>query len=248
MDGGLTWKLMGLEKTQVIGRIAVHPTNPNIVYVAALGAIWNANKERGLYKTTDGGQTWELVKFVSDKAGFVDVQLDPSNPDVVWAVELRARARPVLPQVRRPRLGALEVQRCGEDVGRGQGTRLPRDDEGAHRDRHRPEQPAHHVHPRRGRHRPQPQAGKGGQGAGEAERTLSLRRRRRHLDAHERRRTRAPSITRRCACTRRIPTASTGRPRRSRSPTTAARRPRTPPSACTWTITPCGSIPSTPIA
>lgn len=85
MDGGLTWKLMGLEKTQAIGRIVVHPTNPDIVYVAALGAIWNANKERGLYKTTDGGASWELVKFISDKAGVVDVALDPSNPDVVWA-------------------------------------------------------------------------------------------------------------------------------------------------------------------
>ena len=84
-DGGLTWKLMGLEKTQTVGRIVVHPTNPNIVYVGALGAIWNANKERGLYKTTDGGTTWELVKFISDKAGIIDVALDPSNPDVVWA-------------------------------------------------------------------------------------------------------------------------------------------------------------------
>jgi len=84
-DGGLSWKLMGLEKTETIGRIAVHPTNPDIVYVAALGAIWNSNRERGLYKTTDGGTTWELVKFVSDKAGVVDVQLDPANPDVVWA-------------------------------------------------------------------------------------------------------------------------------------------------------------------
>jgi photosystem II stability/assembly factor-like uncharacterized protein len=84
-DGGLTWKLMGLEATQSIGRIVVHPTNPNIVYVAALGAPWSSNPERGLYKTEDGGATWKLVKFVSDKAGFVDVQLDPSNPNTVWA-------------------------------------------------------------------------------------------------------------------------------------------------------------------
>ncbi|HEX6943126.1 MAG TPA: hypothetical protein VF128_09385, partial [Gemmatimonadaceae bacterium] len=84
-DGGTSWKLMGLEKTEHIGRIAVHPTNPNIVYVAALGAAWRSNPERGLYKTEDGGTTWNLVKFISDKAGFVDVGLDPKNPDIVWA-------------------------------------------------------------------------------------------------------------------------------------------------------------------
>ncbi len=84
-DGGMTWKLMGLEKTQHIGRIVVHPTNPNVVYVAALGAAWKSNPERGLYKTEDGGQNWKLVKFVSDKAGFIDVAIDPKNPNVVWA-------------------------------------------------------------------------------------------------------------------------------------------------------------------
>ena len=84
-DGGKTWKLMGLEKTQQIGRIIVHPTDPNIVYVAALGHAWDANPERGLYKTTDGGRSWQLVKFVSDKAGVVDVAMDPSNPDVLYA-------------------------------------------------------------------------------------------------------------------------------------------------------------------
>ncbi|HET9275897.1 MAG TPA: hypothetical protein VFN96_07500 [Gemmatimonadales bacterium] len=84
-DGGRTWKLMGLEKTQTIGRIVVHPRDPNIVYVAALGAIWNSNPERGLYKTTDGGQTWQLIKFISDRAGFVDVAMDPKNPDVLYA-------------------------------------------------------------------------------------------------------------------------------------------------------------------
>ena len=84
-DGGKSWKLMGLEKTQQIGRIVVHPTDPNIVYVAALGHAWDSNPERGLYKTTDGGKTWNLVKFVSDKAGFIDVAMDPSNPDVLYA-------------------------------------------------------------------------------------------------------------------------------------------------------------------
>jgi photosystem II stability/assembly factor-like uncharacterized protein len=84
-DGGRTWRLMGLEKTQAIGRVVVHPTNPNIVYVAALGAPWNSNPERGLYKTTDGGATWTLSKFVSDKAGFVDVEMHPTNPDILYA-------------------------------------------------------------------------------------------------------------------------------------------------------------------
>ncbi|HEY7878787.1 MAG TPA: hypothetical protein VIC55_11200 [Gemmatimonadaceae bacterium] len=84
-DGGLTWKLMGLEKTQHIGRIVVDPTNPNVVYVAALGAAWKSNPERGLYKTEDGGQTWKRIKFISDKAGFIDVGIDPKNPNVIWA-------------------------------------------------------------------------------------------------------------------------------------------------------------------
>src|SRR6266550_7497890 len=84
-DGGLTWKLMGLEKTQHIGRIAVNPTNPNVVYVAALGAAWKSNPERGIYKTEDGGATWKLVKFVNDKTGFIDIAIDPKNPNVIWA-------------------------------------------------------------------------------------------------------------------------------------------------------------------
>ncbi|MGQ0812966.1 MAG: WD40/YVTN/BNR-like repeat-containing protein, partial [Gemmatimonadota bacterium] len=84
-DAGMTWQLMGLEKTEHIGRIIVHPTNPNIVYVAAVGAAWRSNPERGLYKTEDGGTTWKLIKFISDKAGFVDMVMDPRNPDVLFA-------------------------------------------------------------------------------------------------------------------------------------------------------------------
>jgi photosystem II stability/assembly factor-like uncharacterized protein len=84
-DGGKTWKLTGLEKTQHIGRIVVHPTNPNVVYVAALGAAWKSNAERGLYKTEDGGATWKVVKFIDDSTGFIDVAMDPSNPQVLFA-------------------------------------------------------------------------------------------------------------------------------------------------------------------
>ncbi|MFC1661897.1 WD40/YVTN/BNR-like repeat-containing protein, partial [Gemmatimonadota bacterium] len=84
-DGGLTWTLKGLEATEVIARIVVHPTNPDRVWVAALGHIWDSNPERGLYRTDDGGETWELVKFISDKAGFVDLVIHPQNPDVLFA-------------------------------------------------------------------------------------------------------------------------------------------------------------------
>jgi photosystem II stability/assembly factor-like uncharacterized protein len=85
VDGGLTWELKGLEATEHIGRIVVHPHNPDVVWVAALGALWRSNPERGIYKTTDGGDTWELVKFVSEKAGFVDIAIHPRNPDVLFA-------------------------------------------------------------------------------------------------------------------------------------------------------------------
>jgi len=84
-DGGLTWELKGLEETQVIARIVVHPTDPNRVWVAALGHIWDSNPERGLYRTDDGGNSWELVKFVSDMAGFVDLAIHPNDPDVLFA-------------------------------------------------------------------------------------------------------------------------------------------------------------------
>ncbi len=76
---------MGLEKTQQIGRIVVHPTQSEHRLRRRTRSRVGRNPERGLYKTTDGGKTWKLIKFVSDKAGFIDVAIDPSNPDILYA-------------------------------------------------------------------------------------------------------------------------------------------------------------------
>jgi hypothetical protein len=84
-DGGLTWTLMGLEKTEHIARIIVHPTNPDIVWVAAIGPTWRASADRGMYKTTDGGRTWRQVKFISDRAGFIDLVVHPRDPNTLYA-------------------------------------------------------------------------------------------------------------------------------------------------------------------
>jgi len=85
IDGGKTWRDMGLKETQAISRIRVHPTNPNIVYVAALGHPYGDNEERGVFKSTDGGNTWRKVLFVSNKAGAADLIIDRTNPEVLYA-------------------------------------------------------------------------------------------------------------------------------------------------------------------
>jgi len=84
-DGGKTWTHMGLEDTRAIGRIRIHPTNCDLVYVAALGHLFGRNEERGVFKSTDGGKTWRKVLYRSDRAGAVDLALTPSNPDVMYA-------------------------------------------------------------------------------------------------------------------------------------------------------------------
>jgi photosystem II stability/assembly factor-like uncharacterized protein len=84
-DAGKTWTHMGLEKTQAISRIRIHPTNPDIAFVAALGNPYGPNPERGVFRTKDGGKTWDRVLFRDEKTGAVDLVLDPSNPDVMYA-------------------------------------------------------------------------------------------------------------------------------------------------------------------
>jgi len=84
-DGGENWKNIGIENTERIGRIVVHPENSDVVYVAALGHLWNANEERGVYKTTDGGKTWEKVLYVDENTGCADITMDPEDPDILYA-------------------------------------------------------------------------------------------------------------------------------------------------------------------
>ena len=84
-DAGKTWKKMGLELTQHISRIAIDPRDPNIVYVAAQGALYSHNKERGVFKSTNGGETWTNVLYVDDKTGCVELSMDMNNPRILYA-------------------------------------------------------------------------------------------------------------------------------------------------------------------
>ncbi len=90
-DAGVTWQHMGLTETRHIGEIRIHPDDPDLVYVAALGHASKDNPERGLYRSRDGGENWELVLHVSERAGAVDVSLDPNNPRIIFAAIWQTR-------------------------------------------------------------------------------------------------------------------------------------------------------------
>ncbi|MCB9080137.1 MAG: glycosyl hydrolase [Lewinellaceae bacterium] len=84
-DAGKSWNFIGLGESEHIGRIRVHPTNPDLVYVAAIGNLWKPSNQRGVYRSKDGGKTWERILYVSDNAGAVDLILDPNNPRIIYA-------------------------------------------------------------------------------------------------------------------------------------------------------------------
>ena len=84
-DSGQTWEHKGLAESHHIGRVVLHPTDPNILWVAVLGHLYSPNQERGVYKTTDGGNTWERVLFVSGNAGAIDLVIDPTDPNTLYA-------------------------------------------------------------------------------------------------------------------------------------------------------------------
>ncbi|NOY58556.1 MAG: hypothetical protein GXO75_06445 [Calditrichaeota bacterium] len=94
LDGGQTWKFLGLAKTEKIHRIVLHPWNENIAFAAALGTTWGENPERGVFKTTDGGKTWKKVLYVNEKTGCADLVMDPSNPNKIFAAMWEHRRWP----------------------------------------------------------------------------------------------------------------------------------------------------------
>ncbi len=93
-DGGKHWSFLGLEKTDRIKRIAVHPQNPDVACVCALGREWGPNPERGVFRTLDGGQTWEKVLYLDENTGCSDIVMDPSNPRILYAGMWTFRRRP----------------------------------------------------------------------------------------------------------------------------------------------------------
>ena len=93
-DGGKEFVYVGLRETQTIARIVVHPRDPDIAYVAAVGHLFGPNPERGLFKTTDGGRTWTNTNFIDPDTGFTDVVMDPSNPSVLFAASYQRRRQP----------------------------------------------------------------------------------------------------------------------------------------------------------
>ena len=96
-DAGATWTLMGLEKTGRIARLAIHPTNPDVVLACALGTAYGPQQERGVFRTTDGGGTWTRVLFVDENTGCSDLAMDPSNPRTLyagmWQIEIHTWGR-----------------------------------------------------------------------------------------------------------------------------------------------------------
>src|ERR1051326_1338998 len=94
VDAGKTWTYSGLKETRTIGRIAVNPKNPDIAYVAALGHVFGANAERGIYRTTDGGKNWTKVLYKDENSGGIDLSMDPNNSNVIFASLWQARRTP----------------------------------------------------------------------------------------------------------------------------------------------------------
>ena len=171
MDAGKTWQHMGLKDTHHIGRVVIHPTDPNIVYVAALGHLWGPNHERGVFKTTDGGTTWTQSLYIDDDTGVSDIAMDPHSPNIIYAAAYERRRTVFGYNGGGPKGGLYRTIDGGAHW-----TKLTQRTAGNRRHRplrHRgvPQEPEHRLRADR---------------AHDTRRDLSFGRQGRHLDAHER--------------------------------------------------------------
>ena len=232
-DAGQTWAHVGLADTRHIGKIRVHPRDPDLVYVAALGHAFGPNEERGVYRSRDGGRTWQQVLFRSDKAGAVDLALDPTNPRILYAAIWEVLS-PLLDDLQR-RAGqrALQVHRRRRHL------------DGHHR---QPGAAARHQGQDRRRGLAGARRPRLGHRRGGGRRPLPLRRRRPDLGAglrQPRPDPPRPGTTATSSPTRSIPTRSTSTTSRSGSrPTAGAPSPRSPRPTATTTTS--GSTRATP--
>ena len=126
-DAGKTWKHMGLEDSRQIARVRVHPRNPDVVYVAALGHVFGPNEQRGVFRSTDGGKNWQKVLYRSNKAGAQDLILDPTNPSIIYATLWEVYRQPWTLESGGPGGGIFKSTDAGDtwsEITRNQG--LPR--------------------------------------------------------------------------------------------------------------------------
>ncbi len=114
-NAGLTWQFLGLEQTVSIGRVLVHPTNSNIVYLTAVGSYFAPNPERGVYKSTDAGATWNLSLFISDSTGAIDIIMDPTNPERMMASMWERVRRPTSSHLYGPSSGTYKTIDGGDN-------------------------------------------------------------------------------------------------------------------------------------